>query len=219
MKRLTFYVDPISPYAALAFEALPEVLAGHSVEVVYRPILFAALLQALGQKGPAEIEPKRRWTFRQVAWLAHRQGVVLDPPAQHPFNPLPLLRLAWASAAPAGQPGDTPSRWVVEQLLHHVWRGAGADANDPVRLGALAERLAPAQDPAAEAIKQRLRSETESALALGVFGVPTLELDGRLFWGQDALPMVRAALEGDPWFRSGVWEQSGQPRPGLTRRH
>jgi 2-hydroxychromene-2-carboxylate isomerase len=88
-----------------------------------------------------------------------------------------------------------------------------------VRLGALTERLAPAQDPATEAIKQRLRSETEAALALGVFGVPTLELDGRLFWGQDALPMVRAALDGDPWFRSGVWEQSGQPRPGLTRRH
>jgi 2-hydroxychromene-2-carboxylate isomerase len=219
MKRLTFYFDPISPYAALAFEALPEALAGHSVEVVYRPILFAALLQALGQKGPAEIEAKRRWTFRQVAWLAHRQGVVLDPPAQHPFNPLPLLRLAWACAAPEGEPGDTPGRWAVEQLFHHVWRGAGADANDATRLAALAERLAPQQDPADEAVKQRLRSETEAALALGVFGVPTVELDGRLFWGQDALPMLRAALDGDPWFRSGIWEEAGRPRPGVLRRH
>jgi 2-hydroxychromene-2-carboxylate isomerase len=219
MKQLTFYFDPVSPYAALAFEALPEALAGHSVEVVYRPILFAALLQALGQKGPAEIESKRRWTFRQVAWLAHTQGVVLDPPAQHPFNPLPLLRLAWACAAPEGQPGDTPGRWVVEQLFHHVWRGAGADANDAARLATLAGRLAPAQDPASEAVKQRLRSETETALALGVFGVPTIELDGRLFWGQDALPMLRAALSGDPWFRSGVWEEAGRPRPGVLRKH
>jgi len=219
MKRLTFYFDPISPYAALAFEALPEALAGHSVEVVYRPILLAALLQALGQKGPAEIEPKRRWTFRQVAWLAHRQGVVLDPPAQHPFNPLPLLRLAWACAEPEGRPGDTPGRWVAEQLFHHVWRGAGADANDAARLATLTERLAPVQEPASEAAKQRLRSETEAALALGVFGVPTFELDGRLFWGQDTLPMVRAALEGDPWFRSGVWEAAAQPRPGVVRKH
>ncbi|MGM9480876.1 2-hydroxychromene-2-carboxylate isomerase [Roseateles sp. NT4] len=219
MKRLTFYFDPISPYAALGFEALPEALAGHSVEVVYRPILFAALLQALGQKGPAEIDAKRRWTFRQVAWLAHRQGVVLDAPAQHPFNPLPLLRLAWASAAPEGQPGDTPGRWVVEQLFHHVWRGAGADANDANRLAALAERLAPAQDPASEAVKQRLRQETEAALNLGVFGVPTVEFEGRLFWGQDALPMLRAALDGDPWFRSGVWESAAQARPGVTRKH
>ena len=219
MKQLTFYLDPISPYAALGFEALPETLAGHSVEVTYRPILFAALLQALGQKGPAEIEPKRRWTFRQVAWLAHRQGVVLDPPAQHPFNPLPLLRLAWASAAPQGQPGDTPNRWVVEQLFHHVWRGAGADASDPARLAALTTQLAPVQDPASEAVKQRLRHETEAALALGVFGVPTIEFEGRLFWGQDALPMLRAALDGDPWFRSGVWESAGAARPGLVRKH
>jgi 2-hydroxychromene-2-carboxylate isomerase len=219
MKRLTFYFDPLSPYAALGFEALPEALAGLSVEVVYRPILLAALLHALGQKGPAEIEAKRRWTFRQVAWLAHRQGVVLDAPAQHPFNPLPLLRLAWACAAPAGQPGDTPGRWVVEQLFHHVWRGGGADANEPTRLAALTQHLAPGQDPGSEAVKQRLRSETEAALALGVFGVPTIELDGRLFWGQDALPMLRAALDDDPWFRSGAWESAAQPRPGLTRRH
>ena len=219
MKRLNFYFDPISPYAALGFEALPEALAGHSVEVIYRPILFAALLQALGQKGPAEIESKRRWTFRHVAWLAHVQGVVLDRPAQHPFNPLPLLRLAWACAAPAAEPGDTPSRWVAEQLFHHVWRGAGSDANDPVRLAALAERLAPQQDPASEAVKHRLRSETEAALALGVFGVPTIELDGRLFWGQDALPMLRAALSGDPWFRSGTWELVAQSRPGVARKH
>ncbi|WP_457424884.1 DsbA family protein [Roseateles sp. P5_E7] len=219
MKQLTFYFDPISPYAALGFEALPEALAGHSVEVVYKPILFAALLQALGQKGPAEIEAKRRWTFRQVAWLAHAQGVVLDPPAQHPFNPLPLLRLAWACAAPEGQPGDTPSRWVVEQIFHHVWRGAGADANDPARLAALAERLGPAQEPSGDAIKQRLRSETEGALALGVFGVPTVEFEGRLFWGQDALPMLRAALAGDPWFRSGAWEAAAQSRPGIARKH
>ncbi|MFG6466147.1 2-hydroxychromene-2-carboxylate isomerase [Roseateles sp. BYS87W] len=219
MKQLTFYFDPISPYAALAFERLPEVLAGHSVEVTYRPILFAALLQALGQKGPAEIEAKRRWTFRQVAWLAHSQGVVLDPPAQHPFNPLPLLRLAWACAAPQGEPGDTPGRWAVEQLFHHVWRGAGADANDPARLAALTERLAPQQLPAGEDIKQRLRNETEAALHLGVFGVPTIAFDGRLFWGQDALPMLRAALDDDPWFRSGAWDAAAQPRPGLVRRH
>ncbi len=218
MKRITFYFDPISPYAALAFEALPEALAGHSVEVIYRPILFAALLQANGQKGPAEIEDKRRWTFRHVAWLAHTRGVPLEPPRQHPFNPLPLLRLAWASAGAVGEPGDTPSRWVSEQLLHHVWRGAGADANEPTRLTELGERLSLLHDPASEAIKQRLRDETEAALKLGVFGVPSFELEGRLFWGQDALPILSACLAGDPWFESGQWEAAAQARPGLVRR-
>lgn len=116
MKTLNFYFDPISPYAALAFERLPEALAGCSYEVEYRPVLFAAILHALGQKGPAEIESKRHWTFRQVSWLAHQQGIALDTPAQHPFNPLPLLRLAWASgSAPAARP--TAGSWKSSSTM------------------------------------------------------------------------------------------------------
>ncbi|UDF33697.1 UNVERIFIED_ORG: 2-hydroxychromene-2-carboxylate isomerase [Shinella sp. XGS7] len=216
MKTLSFYFDPISPYAALAFERLPEALAGCSYEVEYRPVLFAAILHALGQKGPAEIESKRHWTFRQVSWLAHQQGIALDTPAQHPFNPLPLLRLAWASGSGAS---GTPNRRVVEKLFHHVWRAAGADANDAARLATLRQDLAPTQDPDSEPVKQRLRDATELAIQRGVFGVPTIEVDGRLFWGQDALPMLAAYLKGDPWFASGAWEAAAAPRPGVVRKH
>lgn len=214
MKTLRFYFDPISPYAALAFERLPEALADcGSYQVDYVPILFAGLLMAHGQKGPAEIESKRRWTFRQVAWHAHKLGIPMQTPAQHPFNPLPLLRLAWACAAP----GATPSRHQVETLFRHVWRGAGADAVDPQRLAALTLDLAPRQDPASEAVKLRLREATEEALLKGVFGVPTIELDGRLFWGLDALEMVAAALRGDSWFDGPDWDAAAAPRPGIKR--
>ena len=51
----------------------------------------------------------------------------------------------------------------------------------------------------------------------GVFGVPTIELDGRLFWGLDALPMVRAALLNDPWFDGPAWDDAAEPRPGVVR--
>ena len=98
MKALDFWFDPVSPYAYLAFERLPEALAGLSYSVSYRPILFAALLKRWDHKGPAEIEPKRAWTFRQVQWLAHGHGVPLETPARHPFNPIALSRLAWAFA-------------------------------------------------------------------------------------------------------------------------
>ena len=134
MKTLSFWFDPISPYAYLAFEQLPQALEGCSYAVEYRPVLFAGLLGHWGQKGPAEIEPKRAWTFRQVAWAAHRLGVPLDTPAQHPFNPLALLRLALASA-PAG---GLPNRRVVELVMRHVWHG-GAEANDAMRLQALGD--------------------------------------------------------------------------------
>ena len=84
-------------------------------------------------------------------------------------------------------------------------------------LAALAARLAPAQDPAGVDVKARLRRHTDAALARGVFGVPSIELDGRLYWGFDALAMIDAALRGDPWFASGAWEREGAPRRGLRR--
>ena len=191
MKTLTFWFDPISPYTYLAFEHLPQALEGCSYVVDYRPVLFAGLLGHWGQLGPAEIEPKRAWTFRHVHWLAHRHGIALDTPAQHPSNPLALLRLAWACAPEGG----TPNRLAVETLLRHVWVG-GDDANDPGRLAALRQQLVLQRDPAAPEVKADLRQATDDAVQRGLFGVPAFELDGRLFWGFDALDMLAGALRG-----------------------
>ena len=213
MKALDFWFDPVSPYAYLAFERLPEALAGLSYSVSYRPILFAALLKHWGHKGPAEIEPKRAWTFRQVQWLADSQGIRLETPARHPFNPIALLRLAWATAPE----GATPGRYACATILAHVWRGGGADAEEPSRLAALREQLAPRRDPGSDPVKQRLRDASDAALGKGLFGVPTIEVDGRLFWGLDALPMLAAYLRGDPWFDGPAWQTAGAPRPGVVR--
>jgi 2-hydroxychromene-2-carboxylate isomerase len=212
MQRLVFHFDFISPFAWLAFDRLPQALEGCSFVAEFRPLLFAGLLQRWGQKGPAEIEPKRAWTFRHVAWLAAQQGTPLDMPAQHPFNPLPLLRLALACDA-----GLQPNRRVVEAIFRHVWQG-GADATDPDRLLALTATLAPVHDPAGAEVKAELRRLTDEAAAAGLFGVPTVELQGRHFWGLDALPMVRAALLGDPWFDGPAWEDMGRQRPGIVRK-
>jgi 2-hydroxychromene-2-carboxylate isomerase len=212
MPSLSFWFDPISPYAWLAFDRLPQVLEGLSYRVDYRPVLFAGLLQHHVHKGPAEIGPKRAWTYRDVAWRAHRQGTVLDLPAVHPFNPLPLLRLAIA-CAPAG---GTPNRRVVEAVMRHVWVG-GADAADPDRLAALRATLAPQRDPACDAVKAELHAAGQAALAQGIFGVPTMVYNCRAFWGDDALPMVRATMAGDPWFEGPAWAQAQLPRPGVQR--
>lgn len=212
MKYLDFWFDPVSPFAYLAFERLPQVLEGLSHEVSYRPLLFAGLLQHWGQKGPAEIEPKRAWTFRHVHWLAQHHGIEMATPAQHPFNPLAHLRLLLA-CAPAG---GTPNRRSCEAVLRRIWLG-GFDANDPQRLAALTAELAPRIAPDDASIKQSLKDHTANALARGVFGVPTIAVDGRLFWGVDALPMLSAYLRGDPWFDGPAWAREGAPRAGIRR--
>jgi 2-hydroxychromene-2-carboxylate isomerase len=97
-----------------------------------------------------------------------------------------------------------------------VWEG-GADATDPDRLAALRDALAPARDPDGDEVKAELRANTQAALASGAFGVPSFELDGRLFWGLDALPMLRDALAGGPWFDGPAWPDAGAERPGVVR--
>lgn len=222
LHQIQFFYDPISPYAYLAFERLPQALLGHSVRVRYKPVLFAAMLKAHGQLGPAEVPGKREWTYRQVSWLAHQHGIPLDLPAAHPFNPLALLRLG-LSCTNDQTPGET-NRWTTEQLFHHVWRG-GRNATDPHRLVELqirlqdhmAQRGRPWQAPDSDGVKQRLRDNTGEALALGLFGVPSLVWEGRVFWGLDALPMLRAGLDSDAWFDSSAWEDAGQLPAGVHR--
>ena len=211
MKHITFYLDFISPYAWLAFQKLPESLMGLSYSVRYKPVLLGALLKHHGQLGPAEIPAKRDWTYRHVLWLAQRDGVELTMPATHPFNPLGLLRLALACEA-----NGEPNRYQCESIFRHVWCG-GADAADGERLQSLTEQLRPQRDPADAAVKAQLKTNTEEAIAVGVFGVPAYEVDGKLFWGYDALPMLRACMEGDAWFDGPDWNSPGAIPSGLAR--
>ena len=210
MKHIDFYLDFISPYAYLAFERLPEALEGLSYSVAYKPILLGALLKHHGQLGPAEIPAKRAWTYRHVLWLGHAHGVPIEMPATHPYNPLPHLRLALATTSD----GDI-SRHVAETIFRDVWR-TGAEAGDPSRLAALAAQLPAVRDSAGDPVKAQLKANTDAAAALGVFGTPTFQVDGRVFWGFDALPMLRAALDSDAWFEGPQWQGADQ-RPGLTR--
>jgi 2-hydroxychromene-2-carboxylate isomerase len=192
MTPITFHFDVVSPFAYMAFEHLPEALEGCSYVVDYRPVLFAGLLKAHGHKGPAEIPAKREWTFRQVDWLAAKLGLAhMCTPVPHPFNPLALLRLSLA-CQPAGR---MPNRRVVEALMRHAWQAGGADPNEPARLEALRASLAPVRDPNGDEIKAELRALTDAAVTRGLFGVPTFEIEfegqPRLYWGLDALPMLR----------------------------
>ena len=211
MKTITFYLDFISPYAWLAFHALPQALQGISHRVVHKPVLFGAMLKHHGQLGPAEIPTKRDWTYRQVLWLAHQQGCDLQLPAAHPFNPLGLLRLAVACDA-QGQ----PNRYICEQVFRHVWC-SGEEAADAQRLQALTAQLLPARDPLSPEVKQQLQANTDEAIRQGLFGVPSFVVDDKVFWGQDALPMLRAYLLDDEWFQGPDWHAVERTAVGVRR--
>lgn len=210
MKHITCYLDFLSPYAYLAFEKLPEALEGLSYSVAYKPVLLGALLKHHGTLGPAEVPAKRAWTYRHALWLGHAHGIPIEMPASHPYNPLPHLRLALATT-----PDGDINRYVAETIFREVWRGGG-EATDPARLEALAARLAQVRDARGDPVKAQLRANSDAAIARGVFGVPAFEAEGKVFWGFDALPMLRAYLEDDAWF-GPTWDRAASVAQGLRR--
>jgi len=188
MQQIDWYFDFISPFSYLASAQLGRL--PDSVELRARPILFAGLLQHWDTRGPAEIAPMRRFTFRHICWLAERDGIELTLPPQHPFNPLKLLRLCLLLDADLA---------VARRLFRFVW-AEGRSADDPRDWQALVDELGVADADvriAAPAVKDGLRQNTEQALAAGVFGVPGFVVDGEVFWGYDAMDFLLAYL-ADP---------------------
>lgn len=188
-----FYFDPVSPYAWLAMEQIDRIIeaGGH---IACRPILFAGLLNAYATKGPAEVPTKRAYVFRDVMRQAKRLNLPFRGPPYHPFNPLAALRAIHAIE------GDAQRLALSRHVLASVWRD-GIDVADPDGLAGVLARGGFDADPvlvasATPEIKLRLRSETQKAIDVGVFGVPTFRLYDELFWGADRVETVVWALKG-----------------------
>ena len=179
---IDFYFDFVSPYSYLSLYRLEELGA----PVVYKPVLFAGILNHWGQKGPAEIPAKRKWTYRSCIWEAQKLGVPFRFPSAHPFNPLPYLRLALGcDCRPA----------AVKRIFEFVWT-TGEDAGDATRFSALCGELKIEQTKLGE-VKDLLRKNTDEAIARAVFGVPSFVIQDQVFWGADSVEFAKAFL-ADP---------------------
>ncbi len=173
-----WYFDFISPFAYLQWARLGDLPP--TVELRLRPVLLAGVLNHWGQLGPAEIAPKRRFSYQHVTWLAARAGLPFTMPAGHPFNSLPLLRLACSLSA-------TPP--VVERLFRFVWVD-GHIPQQPKPWAVLLAELGLSGYEETSQAKQQLRTATDAAIGRGVFGAPTAVAGGELFWGYDATDML-----------------------------
>jgi 2-hydroxychromene-2-carboxylate isomerase len=215
--RLRFYFDFISSNAYLAWHRLPELARRFGLEVEPIPVLFAGLLEAHGQLGPAEVRPKALWMWRNNLRKAALLGIPLRMPRFHPFNPLLALR---ACSLPL-EPDDR--RGLIDALFRAVWVEGLHPSEPPVVASVAAavglrgeEIVAAAQQPEAKA---RLREQTDASVAAGVFGVPTLAVGSELFWGYDDLPYLESHLSGaDPASLAEPISAASRPQPSAQRR-
>jgi 2-hydroxychromene-2-carboxylate isomerase len=191
--RIAFYFDPISPYSWLAGLQLGRLDAA-GLELDFRPVLFAGLLAAHGNKGPAEIPAKRAYTFRDVMRQAAGLDAKMTGPPTHPFNPLRALRMCVAVEDPRAR------RKFGLALMDAAW-GRGLDLSAPEQLVRIATENGldgaalslRADDPV---VKERLVAQTSAAVEAGIFGVPTFVCDGEVFWGADRLDALLRRAAG-----------------------
>ncbi|PMS16478.1 2-hydroxychromene-2-carboxylate isomerase [Trinickia dabaoshanensis] len=192
-RNAEWFFDFVSPFAYLQLEQFDTLPATLVIEPT--PIVLGALLAHWGQKGPAEIAAKRVFTYRHALYRAQRLGIAYRMPDAHPFNPIKALRLAIAM-------GGTLD--VIRRIFRHIWRD-GHDVASPEGFAALCEAMRfpqgvhAVEDPA---VKEALRRNTERAISLEVFGVPTFALDGELFWGEDATALFVECVRSNAWLDS-----------------
>lgn len=190
---LRLHFDFLSPYAYLAWKALPALAARHGRAIEPVPVLLAGLLHHHGNVGPAEVPAKRVYVFRDALRSAAVLGLPLEPPPTHPFRPLAALRLCCLELS-----ADLRTR-LVDRLFDATWAGGGG-VEDPAVLAricadlGLPDALDAIQEPA---VKARLRAHTEGAIAEGVFGVPTILADGEMFFGYDSFGHLDRFLAGE----------------------
>ena len=215
-RTLRFVFDYESPNAYFAWTQLPrlEETFGLSLEPV--PVLYAGLLDAHGHVGPGEISAKGRWMSKDLLRKSVTLGVPLNPPAFMPFNPLLALRVTLLDF------DDKTRRALIQALFEAVWVRS-LHVSEPAVVVRIADELGlpgaalvdRAQTPE---IKAQLRRQTEEAANRGAFGVPTMEVDGELFWGYDDFPHLELFLAGKDPLDPGRWKEWRKPQASSNRK-
>lgn len=193
-KTVEFFFDLGSPASYLAYTQLPGICRETGATLIYRPMLLGAVFQATGNASPAMIPAKGRYMLRDLARHAERYGVPMRFNPHFPLNTLTLMRLLVAVQL------HQPERFeaLVQALFTAVWVD-GLNLGEPAKV---AEVLAAAgfdaqallAQCAEPAVKEALKASSEEAVARGVFGAPSIFVDGELYFGQDRLDFVREAL-------------------------
>jgi 2-hydroxychromene-2-carboxylate isomerase len=191
-KAVEFLFDFGSPTSYLAYKQLPKITARHGARITWTPILLGGVFKATGNASPATVPAKARYMNADLARFAKRYGVVLNFNTHFPVNTLPLMRGAVAYQA------TNQFDIYVNAMFDAMWAHP-RNLNDPSEIAHVLKDIA--LDPGdfmdhieRADVKEKLKANTESAVARGVFGAPTFFVDGEMFFGQDRLDFVEEML-------------------------
>jgi 2-hydroxychromene-2-carboxylate isomerase len=182
--NFNFYFDYLSPFSYFLWTQFRE---KNFTQVKYKPVVLARLLKHWGQKGPAEIEPKKKFLARYCENFARENNIPFLLPKAHPFNPLIPLRMSVQSIY-------TENPALQFKVIDLLWKAIWVDqvtADDPEKI---AEYLSQQGLEGSQLVemafnreyKNELNANTKEAIEFGCFGVPSIIYNDQLFWGNDS---------------------------------
>lgn len=196
-KDAYFYYDLISPFAYLFLKARASLEA--RLNLIPQPIFLPGLLRLQNNRGPAEVAPKREHLYQFCVWRAKKLGIPFQFPPKHPFASAPMQRLLLQHQAD----------WtMIEAAFDFVFK-AGRDPE--VEWPAFCQNIGLSIDtekPQSDEIKTALSQRTQAAADAGVFGVPTLVVDGHVFWGLDTIEWVHEFLDNPTMFEDPEYKRA-----------
>jgi 2-hydroxychromene-2-carboxylate isomerase len=197
---IEFYFDFSSPYSFLASEQIEPLAARHGRKVVFEPILLGVVFKTAGSAPLTEqYGPKAKYSVHDFERSSRFAGVRYRHPSKFPIGAVAASRaVLWLQQHQPDQ---------ANPFVHAVFRAFFQEDRDISDAGVIAQiaqslgidgraLMEGAQEPA---IKDALRKRVEDAVALGVFGAPTIDVDGEMFWGNDRLPQIERWLASGPF--------------------
>jgi 2-hydroxychromene-2-carboxylate isomerase len=195
MKTFDFYFDFGSLAAYLAHTQLPKACAETGASANLLPMLLGGVFQATGNASPMTVPAKGRYVFVDFKRFADGYGVPLNMNPHFPIITTTLMRMVTALQMHK----DPRMQHFMDAVFHAIWVDS-RNLNDPVTVEQVlsdagfdaAALLAMAND---QATKDQLKAVTMRAVERGVFGAPTFFVGEEMFWGQDRIEQVKAALK------------------------
>jgi 2-hydroxychromene-2-carboxylate isomerase len=193
MPALEFFFDLGSPYSYLASTQVEALVARASATLKWRPFLLGGVFSATGNEPPTTNMYKARYLFKDLQdWANHYRLPPVAIPEDFPGNSLKANRLALVADEQGKLPGFVNAAYRAAfvdgqslsdaQVLTEVCRGAALDVQ-----ASFARMLS-------QEVKDRLRRNTEEAVGKGAYGAPTFFIGDEMFFGNDRLLFVEAAL-------------------------
>jgi 2-hydroxychromene-2-carboxylate isomerase len=192
---IEFYFDFSSPYSYLAAELIDDLAAKYGRKVKWRPMLLGVVFQKTGQPLLVNVPLKGEYSLRDFSRSARYYNVPFKFPAQFPMSTVSAARAYyWLH----GQDCDK-----ARDFAHAVFRAYWVDGRDisdmavvlEIAVGLGIDRDALAAGITTPEIKERLKTETDTAIARGMCGAPYFVVDGEPFWGADRLPQIEKWLQ------------------------